>query len=138
MISRDMSFSNSDGSLTRRQDKELRTSNNTSRGKEEAAVQQAEERRVLEEGRTSSTLGRILGFFYEVIRNPLVNAAVAIFSLGVGVGIMLSDSFRDEELSSADDPNDATGGRINLRSGRRHQIEELPEHSPAAALLPSQ
>jgi hypothetical protein len=138
MTSRDMSFSNSDGSITRRQDKELQASKSTSRVEEEIAVQQAEECCVVEGGWKSSTLGRLLGFFYEVIRNPLVNAAVAIFSLGVGVGLMLGDPSRDEELSSADDSNDATGGRSNLRSNRRHQIEELPEHSPAAALLPSQ
>jgi hypothetical protein len=136
MAGRGMSYSNSDGCTTR--SKELRSSNSTSRGEEEIAIRQAEERRVAEEGRKHSALGRLFGFFYEVIRNPLVNAAVAIFSLGVGVGLMLSEPSRDEELSSGDDPNDATDGRRNLRSVRRHQIEELPEHSPAAALLPSQ
>jgi hypothetical protein len=134
-----MSYSNnSDGPITRRQDKELQASKSTSRVDDDTAVQQAEERHVVEAGWKSSTLGRLLGFFYEVIRNPLVNAAVAIFSLGVGVGLMLGEPPRDEELLSADDPNNATDGRSNLRSGRRHQIEELPEHSPAAALLPSQ
>lgn len=132
-----MSYSKSDGSVTRLQ--ELRASNSiSSRGDEEIAVQQAEERRVVEEGRKLSALSRLLRFFYEVIRNPLVNAAVAIFSLGVGVGLILADPSRDEDFSSADDPNDATDGRSNLRSNSRHQIEELPEHSPAAALLPSQ
>jgi hypothetical protein len=136
MAGRGMSYSNSDGCTTR--SKEQQASNSTSRGEEEIAVRQAEERQVAEERQKDSALGRLLGFFYEVIRNPLVNAAVAIFSLGVGVGLMLSEPSRDEELSSGDDPNDATDGRRNLRSVRRHQIEELPEHSPAAALLPSQ
>jgi hypothetical protein len=135
----DMSCSNSDGSITRRQESEVRASNSTShQGEEETVVLQSEERCVAEEGRKPSALGRILGFFYEVIRNPLMNAAVAIFSLGVGVGLMLGDSFRDEELSSADDPNAAANARSNLRPQRRHQIEELPAHSRAAALLPSQ
>ena len=133
-----MSFSNSDGSLTRWQDKELQASKSTSRVEDETAVHQAEESCVVEEGRKSSALGRVLGFLFEVIRNPLVNAAVAIFSLGVGVGLLLGEPSRDVDLSSADDPNNAAGRRSNIRSGRRHQIEELPEHSPAAALLPSQ
>jgi hypothetical protein len=139
MTGQDMSYSNKDDSVTRRQ--ELRASNSTinSREEEEIAVRQAQERCVVAEeleGRKPSTLGRLLGYFYEVIRNPLVNAAVTIFGLGVAVGLILSDAFRDEELSSADD---AAGGRSNIRpSNRRHQIEELPEHSPAAALLPSQ
>ena len=133
-----MSFSNSDGSLTRWQDKELQASKSTSRVEDETAVHQAEESCVVEEGRKSSALGRVLGFLFEVIRNPLVNTAVAIFSLGVGVGLLLGEPSRDVELSSADDPNNAAGRRSNIRSGRRHQIEELPEHSPAAALLPSQ
>jgi hypothetical protein len=136
MAGRGMSYSNSDGCITR--SKELQASNSTSRGEEEISVRQAEELRVADEGQKHSALGRLFGFFYEVIRNPLVNAAVAIFSLGVGVGLMLGEPSRDEELSSGDDPNSITDGSSNLRSGRRHQIEELPEHSPAAALLPSQ
>jgi hypothetical protein len=85
-----MTFANSDGSITRRQDKELQAANNSAgQVEEKIAVQQAEERRVAEEGQKTSTIGRLLGIFYEVIRNPLVNAAVAIFSLGVGVGLML-------------------------------------------------
>jgi hypothetical protein len=137
---RDMSYSKSDGCIntTRSKEQQTQASNSSSRVEEERAVLQAEERCVVEEGRKSSALGRLLGFFYEVIRNPLVNAAVAIFSLGVGVGLMLSEPSRDEQLSSEDNPNGATGERRNIRSDRRHQIEELPEHSPAAALLPSQ
>jgi hypothetical protein len=136
----DMSNSNCDGSVTRRQELRASNSSSRSRGEEEIVVRQAEERRVSAEGRKPSALGRLLGFCYQVIRNPLMNAAVTIFSLGVGVGLILGDSFRDEERSSADDPSDAANGRGNLRLDRRrqHQIEELPEHSPAAALLPSQ
>jgi hypothetical protein len=139
MVDQEGINSNSDGSITRRQEIRVSNSNSISQGEE------AEERRVLEEPRKPSTFCRLLSLFSQVIRNPLMNAAVTIFSLGIGVGLILGDSFRDER--SADHPNDATDEdvprlaydrRSNPRPQRRHQIEELPGHSPAAALLPAQ
>jgi hypothetical protein len=90
------------------------------------------------ESETVSKLWKAYSLFSTFVQNPLMNAAVTIFSLGIGVGLILGDHLRDRE----------TATRVMDEDGRPHSETEPRQHGYAhenhltssreANLLPAQ
>jgi hypothetical protein len=87
---------------------------------------------------------------FQVLK-PIMNAAVTIFGLGVGVGLILGDSWRvtttttatnaaailvEEDMGTTTSPATATC-RATIRRTRPH-VQEAPDFSLAGSQLPAQ
>jgi hypothetical protein len=90
-----------------------------------------------------------LEFTFQVLK-PIMNAAVTIFGLGVGVGLILGDSWRvtttttanaasslvEEDMGTTTSPATATC-RATIRR-TRPRVQEAPDFSLAGSRLPAQ
>jgi hypothetical protein len=123
-----------DTSLERKRSPDLMRGSRTDRGGTSSGEEQQEEHLVQrrttsretsgdEEERTKpvSKLWKIIQSTIQLLRNPLINAAITIFSLGVGIGLILGDSFRDRTTLSE--------GSTDAPSGRQRSDRRPPQHA---------
>lgn len=83
-----------------------------------------------------SAVWRFVKGTLDLLRHPLMNAAVTIFGLGLGVGLFLGESLRDQEALVEE-----SGGTRHARHSRQRRVDldHSDAHVPtSASLMPAQ
>jgi hypothetical protein len=113
---------------------------------EELSSQSTPSRHTAPKKYSSGYYFRFVGKAFETI----MNAAVTIFGLGVGVGLILGDSLRARPMSTTLEDTSAEGGAASMPSSNQHDAPpscgapprtNIHHHTPisgSAELLPAQ